>query len=325
MSSPNIIVDPGAELDSPLWSYATGAGRLQETFWTEPFEGGWMFLTGGVSSSFAPTIEQGISYEDGEVYQVKLWVDGLRVVNQRKPLALVIDPGGEPDISKTHEEYTGWHLWDWGTFTATGTSGQFSMFMEDAQGINPTHYWAIDSIIVRRHTVAIKLAERGVDAVAAMLLAQMATELTAIETQRGDGITLEVPTAAQYYKRPHGPFGGTTAAHIEVYEESYVFDNPYSDAAVQRAAYELPLIVRLTYFNRVAKDKQFMVTQIRRYAAAMFNCFIRNYDLSDTDDSTKWAWVRSVDADTDSSEDGSGVQKITATLKVTVKCEEAYS
>ena len=177
--------------------------------------------------------------------------------------------------------------------------------------------------------MAIYLAERGVDAVAALLLSQLGIELTAIDTERDDGITLAAPVAANYYKRPKPVIEGGTV-HVEVYEgsieflgSSRTFGTNIGDA---RALYELPVTVRLTYFNRDGDTRDTMIVRMRRYAAGLFNSLAKNSDLSDSDDATKGVSVQSMTPPWEELDDSvPGVFKGRITMQSTVRCEEVQT
>jgi hypothetical protein len=173
--------------------------------------------------------------------------------------------------------------------------------------------------------MAVKLAERAVDAVVAILLANLATELTAIDTERADGITMAAPIAAQYYKRPKAEISGATC-HVEVFEGGFDFFNPYIDVDAQRAAYELPMTVRITFFNREGEDADTMMVRMRRYAAGVFNVLNKNATLGGSDDAIKIAAVDRVDPHWETEgEDADKIQKVQTTFDVSVKCEEVQS
>lgn len=170
--------------------------------------------------------------------------------------------------------------------------------------------------------MAVYLAERGVDAVAALLLAKLATELSAIDTERSDGITLAAPVSANYYKRPKAELAGATV-HVEVFETGYEFNNSYVDSGDSRAVYGLPVTVRLTYFNRTGADRDEMVTRMRRYSAGLFNSVSKFSGLADSDDGTQIAAVDSITPPWDDLDQSApGVFKGSITLNLTVKCEE---
>jgi len=173
--------------------------------------------------------------------------------------------------------------------------------------------------------VAVKLAERGVDAVVSALQTYLPTELTAIDTERADSITMAAPANANYYKRPKAEIAGATA-HVEVYESGFDFANPYTDSGDSRAVYSLPVTVRLSYFNRDGGDRDEMVTRMRRYSAGVFNAISKNNSLGDSDDATQIAGVDSVTPPWESiTEAQPGTFKGEITLQLTVKCEEVQT
>jgi len=176
--------------------------------------------------------------------------------------------------------------------------------------------------------VAVKLAERAVNAVIAQLQADLATELAAIVTERADSDTLTAPATANYYNRPKAEIaGGTTESHIEVFEGEVDFNNPYTDAAAERFTYEVPITVRLTVFNRDGALAPPMATRMRRYGVGIANVFNKNHDLGGTDSAIQAIRVDSVRAhwDENNPDDGAGKIKVQTVVETTVKCEETQA
>jgi hypothetical protein len=215
--------------------------------------------------------------------------------------------------------------WNWVTFDLTPTAANDRIvFAPQQRGGLPQ----IDSIIwyfddwFYGDLVAVKLAERGVDATVALLQSNLATELTAIDTERADGITMAAPANGDYYKRPKPEITEATA-HVEVFEDAYEFANPYSDAAAQRATYELPITIRVTYFNRDGDTRDTMVTRGRRYAAGVFNVLNKNWDMDDADDATLNGVITNVTPPwVEGDESQPGQAKGRTTLSGVIKCEE---
>ena len=171
-------------------------------------------------------------------------------------------------------------------------------------------------------SVAVKLAERGIDAVVSCLQTYLPTELTAIDTERADTITMAAPANVNYYKRPKPEMAGATA-HVEVYEEEFGFGNFYSDSGDSRAVFDLPVTVRLTYFNRTGGDRNEMVTRMRRYSAGIFNVIAKHTDLADSDAATNVTELTLVTPPwSEISEEEPNTFKGRITLQLTVKCEE---
>jgi hypothetical protein len=170
--------------------------------------------------------------------------------------------------------------------------------------------------------MAIKLAERGVDAIVSLLQANLGAEIGLINTDRGDGVNLSAPANSNYYKHDRSEITGGTV-WIEVYEGSLTFPTAEEDAAASRATYDLPFTVRVTFFRRTGShDSADMVTLARRYATAIFNVINKNFDLADSDDATKGAWIDSVDRVIE--DDDQGPYKCRVTLTGLMKCEELH-
>jgi len=169
--------------------------------------------------------------------------------------------------------------------------------------------------------MAIRLSERAVDNVVTLLQTNLATELTAIDTQRADGIVTPAPASAQYYKRPKAEIGGATC-HVEVFEGSYEFLNAYSDQDAQRAASIYPLTVRVTCFRRSGESPDTMTLIRRRLAAGVVNTLLTNTTYTDAE--IQRVLVTRVEHDDDYAEDGT-LAKVQTTLALVVHMEESYT
>ena len=170
--------------------------------------------------------------------------------------------------------------------------------------------------------MAVELAERAVNAVIALLQAQLPTEIGAVNTARGDDISLAVPPDENYHSWPKTGIAGGDC-HVSVFEQEFGFTSRYSDPASQRAIFSCPITIRVTWFNRENDTKSDMVTKGRRYSAAVFNVFAKNSDIDSTDDAVKIGGVERVVPEWETvDEDASGRVKAQVALTVTVDCEE---
>jgi len=211
-----------------------------------------------------------------------------------------------------------WTEWDIGSVTPLGFNGRIKF---DTTASANNHGWYVDAV-VWNDPMAVKLAERPIDAVVSLLQSNLAGELTAIDTDRGDGVTMVAPSNGDYFKRPRSVLSGK-GPWVEVFESSYDFLNPYADADAQRANYKIPLAIRVTYAKSAADTADIMAKRMRRYATGVFNCINKNPDLGDSDDATLIAVVTSVDAHwVDQGEDTSIAEKAQTTLGVEVHCNE---
>lgn len=210
-----------------------------------------------------------------------------------------------------------WYIWTPpGNFVALGETLRV-VVRAQAQTIST---WYVDDLVVDGTAVAVKLAERSIDAVVSLLQSNLSTELAAIDTDRGDGITMAVPANSDYYKREKKEIAGATV-HVEVFEEDWRFDNPYSDANAQRATYDLPVVVRVTCFNRGGDSADTMHKRKRRYATGVFNVINKNATLGGTDAALLDAVVTDVESEIERDAEDS-IAKVRVTLRLLVKCEE---
>jgi hypothetical protein len=128
--------------------------------------------------------------------------------------------------------------------------------------------------------------------------------------------------AAQYYNHPQPVITGASA-HVEIFESSFEFTNPYVDSDSQRAVYNIPITVRVTWFNRDGDTRETMVTRGRRYSAGVFNVFNKNPTLADSDDATQLGVVERVTPAWEGiDEPEPGTFKGSIVLECEVKCEE---
>ncbi len=170
--------------------------------------------------------------------------------------------------------------------------------------------------------MAIQLSERAITATIDLLKANLATELAAIVTEFGDGITLPAPVnASGYYNRPKSEIQGDDA-HVEVFEDPFEFRHPYSDAAANRATYDLEIVVRVTVINREAVDAETMYSKMRRYSAAVVRIVLDNPQL-DAGPEVQVAKVVRVDPYHEiEGEDEEGYQKVSTAVALEVSLEE---
>jgi len=173
--------------------------------------------------------------------------------------------------------------------------------------------------------LAIKLAERGVGSVVALLKSDLGTELGLIDTDRADTITMAVPAAGDYYTYPRAEIAGN-ASHVEVFEGELdlgPLDDEKNDLSSNRATYTLPLTIRVTWFNRTGDDMDSMVKRGQRYSAGVYNALIKSSDMGDADDMTLAGKVTAVaPAHAGVSEPEAGILKGQITMAAEVRCGE---
>jgi hypothetical protein len=170
--------------------------------------------------------------------------------------------------------------------------------------------------------MTISLVEGVIASVLTTLQAELATELAAIYTARGDTIALDSPEA--WHNHAISAAGGKGPI-IEVYEsEDLVFKNPYSDADAKRATYDQEIAVRGTLINHQSLNPDDFRTQVRRYATAVYNVFLNNR-LLDEIAPIKLATVTTMIWETDFDEEASGYEKWGFEVLVEVRIEEYYA
>lgn len=267
----------------------------------------------------------GIPVTPGQEYELSYWYSDAEGPDQAS-LITELDPGdgtfqqlvehSPPGLLGSYQQQTGLR------FTAAGSTAYFRARSTTTAAALISDEWFVDYIEYRELDMAVELAERGIDAMVAILQSALGTELAAIDTARGDSITMDVPASGNYYKYPKAEIAGETV-HVEVFEDEFEFLNPYSDAASQRAVYLLPLTVRITHFNRANYSAGDMVTRSRRYATGVFNVINKNPYLAGTDDAIQVAVVEKVTPVwVPEGEDVQKIIKTVDTLQVVLRCEE---
>lgn len=184
--------------------------------------------------------------------------------------------------------------------------------------------WRVDNLRLGVVSLAVKLAERAINAVVAILQAQLVTELGLIDANRADGITLTVPVAGDYWKRPKSEIAGSEV-QVCVYESAFDFENPYIDADSQRAAYAIPVVVRLVLFNVRAETADVMLTRIRRYGTGVFNVINKSPTLGGADPALKICVAQRVVPSWDIDSDKDQVGKGSVEIPLVVHCEETQA
>jgi hypothetical protein len=182
--------------------------------------------------------------------------------------------------------------------------------------------WHIDNVEYDDgvDTVAVKLAERGVQALISLLQTDLPTELAAIDSDRGDSLTLAVPANGDYFNGPAVIESGRTS--IEIWEDTIEFANPYTDSGDGRAVYDLPVKIRVTWYNRDQDTIDQMRTRGRRYSAGVFNVVSVSPSLDDSDEYTVIASIDNVQPSWTLEQLSDTKFKGQVTISATVRCEE---
>lgn len=217
-------------------------------------------------------------------------------------------------------DFTDWVQLDH-TFAATDLGTIYVDVRNRIKNPKVTATWYFDDFSIETDDMAVKLSERGVSAIQTLLASDLETELTAIDTDRSDTITT-AGTVTAYYKYPRAVISGGQT-HIEVFEESFEFEHPYSDADASRATYRLPVVVRITFFNRDQDSQENFTTRARRLAAGVFNVFNKKPTLAGADAAVQI--VASTVVDPQWITDGDESQEITKaliTIRLELMCEE---
>jgi len=204
------------------------------------------------------------------------------------------------------------------TWTAIGSTPIRVDVRNRIKNPSVTATWYFDDISIETDDMAVKLAERGVGAIQTLLAADLETELAAIDTDRSDSITTAGTTTA-YYTYPRAVIGGGET-HIEIFEDAFDVGTRYQDTG---AIYDLPLTVRVTFFNRNQDTEGNFVTRARWLATGVFNVFAKKPRLAGADAAVQFVQTNSIEPHWESeSEDSTEITKAVTTLHLMVKCEE---
>lgn len=320
------LQDPGFELGVG-WSYIGLATRTTDQAYAGSYSAelrsrkGSLILPDGTSQILSETL----TVTDATEYALTIWVYPATPRTTGVNLEIVtVDGNGATTVETITATDLSDDTWTQVTtlFTTSGTSLAIRIrsIFAAASVYNTVFY--VDSVSVTEGDVAIKLSERAVDAVVSTLQTNLGTELAAIDTERGDGVTLTVPASGDYHKRPKAVIEGSRV-QIEVYEEGFSFDHPYSDMDAERAVFDVPIVIRLTCFNENGETADVMRTRMRRYTAGIYNTVIRNPRLGASDDAIQHAVLERTDWDIEA--EGDSVTKVQVAMDATVKCEEVYA
>lgn len=267
--------------------------------------------------------------ESGETYDVYVWVRHETSAVNPEDLLVEIDDGGGSFATalSVSQADDGVYRKSTFSFVAAGTTARFRAgSLTSAQAIQ-SQFWGLDAVRMEKRdaAMAIKLAERGVAAVVTLMKANFGTELAAIDTERADGITMDVPAAGDYYDYPKVEIAGDTVK-VEVFEQEFESIDFYSDADAARAVYHLPVTIRVTHFNRANHSPANMVKRSRRYATGVYNVFVQTPKVDAADASIQIGSIQSTAPVWET--DGEDTSKIVATritLTADLRCEESYA
>jgi len=285
--------------------------------------GSGVVVTSTLTSAVIP-VENGKAYSfSGYVKQATDTVDGHRV-------RVLIDPGTgvfslEATVQAVGRAPVGvWAFVDAGDVTAAGSEMRLRFF---ADATNPfaigSVEWHVDDWEVS-DPVTVKLAERVLSELETLFVANLGTELAAIDTDRNDGLSVPVPASANYYQRPKPELTGAET-YIELFEGTLTFetDRFYEGAADGKAQYSLPVTVRATINNHNNRTSAQMLTLLRRMEVGLFNVLSKNI--------TPWTGGEQVVSIVVSSvlpywetagEDEEKVIRVQSTMELTVQMEE---
>lgn len=322
---PNILSDGGMEEGTSVLA------GLAERVTTQAYEGthslllrtrqGSMILPNGQSSCTWPAMAVVV----GETYSVLFRYDGDG--SMEADLVLEIDPGlGGVFLEFGRISAPGamgaWQLAGPYDFTAVGTSAQVRLRSGTIAAAIGNDVWYVDDVQVLEPeaAVAIRLAERAVDAALAQFEASLATELSAIVTERGDSDTLSAPASEHYYNHERREISGGTT-HLEVFEGDVEILDEYTDAGnADRVTSSVPLTVRLTAFNRDGASLAVMEDRKRRYACALVKIVVEHPELN-ADVNIGWSRAGAVLSQVDRDNE-SNVLKAQITVPVIVRVQE---
>jgi len=271
----------------------------------------------------------------GNAFDVSFWLQWTDISHEQFKMLVSHYPNGTSMsrasidlIRSTQFAADVWHQFKY-TVTSNSTSNALYFATQlSSNSFTGSIDWFCDNVSFSDAGVAVKLAERSVSALDTQLKAQLGTELGAIDTDRADGITMAVPASGDYHqfdKQVTATGAGTPEVHI-FEDQEYEFINPNHD--VQRgssAYYNLPVTLRLVWWNRDDDTRSDMETRKRRYLTGIYNVIVADHTIGSSDDAIKKVLV----ADTQGAARGSvtlddGVNKLKGVveLDVVAQCGE---
>ncbi len=142
--------------------------------------------------------------------------------------------------------------------------------------------------------MAIKLGERVESAIETVLQSDLGAALTAIDTERGDSITMADPANGFYFKRPKSVLGGSPA-YIEIFCGEFELSDADTTSAA-RYQYEIPFTVRCSFYNVDAEDDPGDVMRRRmwRYASGVAVVLAENQTLGGSEPEIQFAQITRV-------------------------------
>ncbi len=264
----------------------------------------------------------------GSSYDIEFWLQWTDVQHEQFTMLLQHYPSGT-SMSRTNialiesTDYAKdvWHLFKYTVTAGSTTDALYFATQLSGNSFAGTINWFCDNVVYTGDAVAVKLAERAIGALDTLLKANLGTELSAIDSDRGDGITMAVPASGDYHHFRKEVVAGDVT--ISIFEDAFTFLNPYTDAAAQRAVYELPITIRVTWFNRDGDAFADVETRSRRYLTGIFNVINKNDSLGDSDDATQS--IVATDCSGTVGLDERNYLKGQAELRCLVRCEETQA
>lgn len=271
--------------------------------------GGLIF--GPWSSGYA---SYGLDVTPGETYRATVWIYN-RDANGYGRIR-VLDGVTSTVLGRA----TGESAWERVSGQFTAESGTVTIYLEQVPTYAAASFSYFDFLEVA--SMAIALWETPVDALINLLQDNMATELSAIETERGDGLTLKAPANADYQVSEVGEATGYVV--VEILPTDFELADPYVDAGSNRATFEVEIEIKVTFTNPGGFTADQMKRAACRYGAAVFRVLLNNPYVTAVDE-VQIVRPGRIEIPTERELDEDGVSKTSVTVSCVARCEEDNS
>lgn len=330
------------ELDED-WDFSLGPLNLQD-YTTDKARTGARSLELWTNFGFAdPDNDNGIAFQlpnanlvVGNSYTVAAWVNasGARPTTSWSHYieAFWIDALGAEQIISAADATTfpagdTWTYHVFGSFVADAAQPKVGFRTEGLGGpaVQSKVFYLDDAALtgVAEQLVAIELGERIIRELVSYYQTDFPVQIAAVDAARADGISLDVPDNSNYFdhERLEGiPSGEGPLVFLEFFEGDFDFSNPYTDVDAGRATYEIPVVVRLTYYNEKGTPMGDVEKRKRRYSVALTEVPRQSPRLAGTDPSVLSVVPGRVEYDRE--DVGSGIRKTSISCPLLCKLEE---
>jgi len=286
------VVDGSFEDNSSAWVFSPGAERV-DSFGA--FSGTWAarVFSSRVFLGFDPFTGLPLygPWTDQSVYQDVMVTVGVPTRISTQCRDLVASGFGlfvfeyEDPIGSTPVEIgtTASYLWVQLKKTVVPSSGIIRVRARSTHPSDQASTFLVDLVSIKEVAMAVLLSERAVGQLLAYFQANLASELSAIESERGDSLSLPAPDA--WWDEERKTFI-TRECEVEVWNVGGSFPHFERDISAWIAGTRMPLAsetevkIRITHANRTQLTSRQMGLRSERYVAALIRLLRNNPKLA---------------------------------------------